>query len=147
MELFENPETFYDLTMSEKLAGAGITALMGMGITFAILIILWGCIVLMNKILYRPKKQESASKAPAPAAAAKAPAAEPATDVAPAASSAQENAQDEEALIAVISAAIAAYEGEGVASNLTVRKIKRVGGLSTTWAAAGRNECIESRKI
>ncbi len=144
MELFENPETFSGLTMGERLAGAGITALMGMGITFLILIILWGCIVLMNKILYRPKKKESPATSPKETSVSQPVVAEGTAPKAPA--SVPEDPSDD-ALIAVISAAIAAYEEGETTSDLVVRKIKRVGGLSTTWAAAGRNECIESRKI
>lgn len=143
MEQFANPETMHSLSMGEKLAGAGITTLMGMGITFLVLILLWACIAIMTKFTYRPNKETKASgsaAAPAaPAAAASSPTPPPAATV-PAAA--------DDSLIAVISAAIAAYESErgGSAGNLVVRKISRVSGEATAWSNAGRMDCINSRK-
>lgn len=131
MEQFANPDTMHSLTMGEKLAGAGITTLMGMGITFVVLILLWGCITLMTKFTNRPAKQVEAPQAAAPAQA-------------PVPAAVQAAADD--SLMAVISAAIAAYEG-GAASNLVVRKIRRISGDTTAWGDAGRADCIESRKF
>ena len=134
MEQFANPDTIHSLSMGEKLAGAGVTTMMGMGITFLVLILLWGCIALMTKFTYRPKKGE---KAPQTTDAAAAPsAAETVTTTAAA----------DDTLISVISAAIAAYEG-GSANNLVVRKIRRVSGETTAWGDAGRADCIDSRKF
>lgn len=127
MEQFANPETMHSLSMGEKLAGAGITTIMGMGITFLVLILLWGCVAIMTKFTYRPKKEEKPQASAAPAAPA-----------APAAA--------DDSLIAVISAAIAAYEG-GSANNLVVRKISRISGDTTVWGDAGRADCIDSRKF
>ena len=42
MEQFANPETMQSLSIGDKLAGAGITTVMGMGITVVVLILLWG---------------------------------------------------------------------------------------------------------
>lgn len=51
-------------------------------------------------------------------------------------------------LIAVIAAAIAAFEGGGVSGNgFIVRKISRVTGGTTSWSNAGLNECIDSRRF
>ena len=74
MEQFANPEYFGNLSFGEKMAGTGITALMGMGITFAILIILWVMIAFMTKII-RGFENAGKKKAEAPAAAPAAPAA------------------------------------------------------------------------
>lgn len=133
MEQFANPDTIHSLSMGEKLAGAGITTLMGMGITFVVLILLWGCIAIMTKFTYRPNKGE---KAPQTTDAAAAPSAAETVTAAAA----------DETLIAVISAAIAAYEG-GSANNLVVRKIRRISGETTAWSDAGRADCIDSRKF
>lgn len=133
MEQFANPDTIHSLTMGEKLAGAGITTIMGMGITFMVLILLWGCIAVMTKFTYRPKKGD---KAPQTMDAAAAPSE---------AGNVTEPAADEE-LVAVIAAAIAAYEG-GSANNLVVRKIRRLSGDTTAWGDAGRADCIDSRKF
>lgn len=132
MEQFANPETMHSLSMGEKLAGAGITTIMGMGITFVVLILLWGCVAVMTKFTYRPKKETPAAPQQPAATASAAPAAVPAAA--------------DDSLIAVISAAIAAYEGGG-ANNLVVRKISRISGATTVWGDAGRADCIDSRKF
>lgn len=122
--------------MSDKLAGAGITTIMGMGITFVVLLLLWLCIAIMTKFTYRPKKGGDASQTtntPAPPSNG-------AAAVMTEAPAADGN------LIAVIAAAVAAYEG-GSASNFVVRKIRRVSGDTTAWGNAGRADCIESRKF
>ncbi len=137
MERFANPELMPDMSMGEKLAGAGITTLMGMGITFLVLILLWACIAIMSKFTYRPNKE---TKAPATAASASAPAAAPAA-------AQSEVAAADDSLIAVISAAIAAYEGASGSGNLIVRKISRVSGETTAWSEAGRLDCVNSRKL
>lgn len=130
MEQFANPETVHSLSMGEKLAGAGITTIMGMGITFIVLLLLWGCVAIMTKFTYRPKKETPA--------APQQPAAAPSAAAAPAAA--------DDSLIAIISAAIAAYEG-AAANNLVVRKISRISGATTVWGDAGRADCIDSRKF
>lgn len=53
------------------------------------------------------------------------------------------NGEKDEELIAVISAAIAAY-GAGD-FKLRIRSIKKVGQVGSTWAMAGRNDIINSR--
>lgn len=50
-------------------------------------------------------------------------------------------------LIAVITAAIAAYESGQGHGNLTVRKINRISGPAPAWYDAGRAECMDSRRI
>ncbi len=51
-------------------------------------------------------------------------------------------------LIAVISAAIAAYEGEmGATSNLIIRKINRTAGVIPAWGVAGNREQIDTRRM
>lgn len=135
MELFANPETMESLSLSDKLAGAGITTIMGMGITFVILILLWLCVAIMTKFTYRPNKGD---KAPQTTDAAAPPSG--------AAAVVTETPVADENLIAVIAAAVAAYEG-GSASNFVVRKIRRMSGETTAWGDAGRADCIESRKF
>jgi len=49
-------------------------------------------------------------------------------------------------LIAVITAAVAAFEG-GTKANLTIRKINRISGPSPAWNNMGRIECIDSRRM
>ena len=131
MEQFANPTYFEGLSMGERLTGATVTMCMGLGITFAVLVILWVCIAVMAKITHRSTK--ASDSAAAPAAETPAPAAETA-DMA-----------DGE-LVAVIAAAVAAMENT-VVSNLVVKKITRVSGPTNAWASAGLSECIDSRRM
>ena len=82
----------------ERLALAGQMTLLGMGMIFAVLSILWGVLAIFKLIFVRPEKKVK----PAPAPKAE-PVVVPEPVVAPAASNDAE-------LIAVLTAAIAAYE-------------------------------------
>ena len=137
MEKFANPQYFDSLTLSEKMAGAGVTTLLGLGTTFMILCLIWLILSIMGKIMTATGKKS------APAAAA-APAVPAAAATAPAKS---ENLASDAELVAVITAAIAAYEGSGAANNLVVRSIQRVSGASTAWSRAGSADCLESRNM
>lgn len=53
MEQFVDPESFGNLFLWERFLGALFTAALGLGMTFAVLIILWGCIVLIKKFLHK----------------------------------------------------------------------------------------------
>ena len=136
MEMFGNPEMIDQLSMGEKLLGGLITTLMGLGTTFLVLLLLWVIIALISKMINgsenRGKPQGGAKQEAAPVAAV-------------AAAPAQETMAESE-LIAVIMAAIAAVEGKGVASNLNVKRISRISGNAPSWSAAGRVECIDSRR-
>ncbi len=140
MEQFANPTYFEGLSMGERLTGATVTMCMGLGITFAVLVILWVCIAVMAKITHRSTKASDSAAAPA---AAPAPVAAPAETPAPAAETA--DMADGE-LVAVIAAAVAAMENT-VVSNLVVKKITRVSGPTNAWASAGLSECIDSRRM
>ena len=99
-------------TMGEKLSIGGQVTLLGMGTVFAVLALLWGLVELLHLLLssFSGEKKKNASSpatptvapapAPAPVAAAQAPA--PAI---------QTGTTDDLAIIAVITAAIAASEG------------------------------------
>ncbi len=131
MDLFSNPETIHSLSFGERMLGSTVTMIMGLGITFTILILIWIFIVIMGKVLGATKKE--------------APAAAPAAAPAPAAPAKAEPAAADDSLIAVIAAAIAAYEG-GNADNLVVRKITRLSGHQTDWETAGILARMETRK-
>ena len=137
MEQFANPSLFENLTMGERLTGATVTMLMGLGITFSILIIIWIFITIMSKTVGSAKKEEKAA-APAPAA--------PAAPV-QAAEAKGEEIEDAE-LIAVIAAAIAAASGGSVfVPTLKIKKITRISGQTNAWNNAGLGECIDSRRM
>ena len=50
-------------------------------------------------------------------------------------------------LIAVISAAIAAYEAEAFVPTLYIRKINRTAGVKPAWGTAGLNEAIDAGRF
>ena len=135
MEQFSDPNLIGNLTFGEKMLGSTITMIMGLGITFTILILIWIFIAIMGKcmdIANRPKKTKAL---------------EPAAEVAPAAAVAEAPAaEDETGLIAVIAAAIAAYEGAN-ANNLVVKKITRLSGEQTPWGNFALEDRLDTRKM
>ena len=132
MEIFSNPDVMHTLTFGQKMLASTITMIMGLGITFTVLILIWMFISLMGKALGTNKKP-----AAAPAAAAAAPA--PVETKAPV-----EEASDD-SLVAVIAAAIAAYQGAN-ANNLVVKKITRLSGDNTPWGVSGLEDRLDTRR-
>ena len=149
MEKFADPSMMHSLSFGDKMAGAGITTLMGMGITFIVLILLWLVISILTRIVRGTQKKKEAPAAPAAAPEKAVPAAAVAQTPAeaPAAAPPAEEMVDDAQLIAVIAAAIAAAEGSEIQSNLVVRKIRRDTGPTVAWAREGREECLESRRM
>ena len=116
-------------SIAENLQKAALNTLLGMGTVFVILILISLIISLFGIFpkleASRKAKKEAAAKANAPAVAAPAPA--------PAAVPAvEEDLTDDLELVAVISAAIAAYEGSEDTSGYVVRSIRK----STKWQRA-----------
>jgi sodium pump decarboxylase gamma subunit len=132
MEIFSNPDVMHTLTFGQKMLASTITMIMGLGITFTVLILIWIFISLMGKALGTNKKPAAAA---APAAAAPA----PAETKAPV-----EEASDD-SLVAVIAAAIAAYQGAN-ANNLVVKKITRLSGENTPWGVSGLEDRLDTRR-
>ena len=130
MEIFSNPDVMHTLTFGQKMLASTITMIMGLGITFTVLILIWIFISIMGKVLGTSKKA-------APAAAAAAPA--PVETKAPV-----EEASDD-SLVAVIAAAIAAYQGAN-ANNLVVKKITRLSGDNTPWGVSGLEDRLDTRR-
>ena len=112
--------------MLQALGYGGIVAVIGMFIVFTGLIILILCVTLMGKIFQavtKPKETKAAAPAPAPAPVVEAAPVEEAPVV------------DDAELIAVIAAAIAAYDNN---KSLVVRSVRRVSG----WNGAARREQV-----
>ena len=106
-----------------------ITAIIGMLVVFAMLTILIAFVWFMGKLIsgmVNSREAKAAAKAAAAAAAA-APAPAPVVE---------EPVVDDAQLIAVIAAAIAAFDNSG--KNLVVRKVRRVNG----WNNAARREQV-----
>lgn len=113
-----------------------ITAIIGMLVVFAMLTILIAFVWFMGKLIsgmVNSREAKAAAKAAAAAAAA-APAPAPAPVVE--APVVEEPVVDDAQLIAVIAAAIAAFDNSG--KNLVVRKVRRVNG----WNNAARREQV-----
>ena len=108
-----------------------IVAVIGIAVVFVGLTILVFFVWLMGQLfraVTKAKEEKKAAAAPAPVAPAPAPVAEPAVE---------ESAEVNDAeLIAVIAAAIAAFDDSG--KRLVVRKVRRVPG----WKDAARSEQI-----
>jgi sodium pump decarboxylase gamma subunit len=132
MELFADPSTFDTLSVGDKVIASLVTALMGMGTTFLVLILIWGFIAFTGRIVRKEEKVFHHEEAPATAVT-------PVPAVAP--------ANADATLVAVIMAAIAAAEGTAVANNLIVRKIRRIPGPDSVWSNTGRHECLDSRRV
>ncbi len=144
MERFADPALFETLTIGEKTAAGLVTTLMGMGTTFAVLILLWGIIAFISGIIRRAEK-----KASAPALSAEAIKAAPAEKILTAKPQQAAVTADPSGneLAAVLMAAIAASQGQETVSKLVIRKIQRLSGNRTPWDTAGTADCIESRKF
>lgn len=112
-----------------------ITAIIGMLVVFAMLTILIAFVWFMGKLIsgmVNSREAKAAAKAAAAAAPAPAPAPAPVVE----APVVEESVVDDAQLIAVIAAAIAAFDNSG--KNLVVRKVRRVNG----WNNAARREQV-----
>ena len=110
-----------------------IVAVIGIAVVFAMLTILIAFVWALGKLMQKLVNRAEAKKAAAAAAAAPAPAPAPVVE-APVVEEAP--VVDDAELIAVIAAAIAAFDNSG--KNLVVRKVRRVSG----WKDAARSEQI-----
>ena len=109
-------------TVGDSMAKAGLNTLIGMGTVFVVLILISFIISLFG---YIPKIQAAFSKKKASAEATPAPKAAPAPVPAPVVEESVDYSDDLE-LVAVIAAAIAAYEGETSTDGFVVRSIRKV---------------------
>ncbi len=106
--------TNVDYSFGELIQQAGLNTLLGMGTTFVVLILLAVIIALFGKILtagFGTKKAEESKAAPKQAPAVAAPV--------------EEELADDTELVAVIAAAIAAYEGKTSTDGFVVRSIRK----------------------
>ena len=118
----------------KALGYGGITAVIGMFIVFLGLIILIGAVKLMGYVFKKVTDgREAKAKAEAAAAARAAAAAQPAPAPVAQPEPVVEDVTDDSELIAVIAAAIAAFDNSG--KSLVVRKVRRVSGWNRTARA------------
>jgi sodium pump decarboxylase gamma subunit len=108
--------TNVEYSMSEKIQQAALNTLLGMGTTFTVLVLLALVIALFGKIVGGASNRTTQKKSAAAPTAAPAPAA-----VAPV----EEELADDMELVAVIAAAVAAYEGKQSTDGFVVRSIRK----------------------
>ncbi|MBQ8973455.1 MAG: OadG family protein [Clostridia bacterium] len=122
------------MNILNALSYGGITAIVGILIVFTGLTILICAVSIMAKIFQSINAKKAERERIAQEAAQKA--AEPVVETVSAPEPAEETVEDDPALIAVIAAAIAAFDDSG--KQLVVRKVRRVSG----WNAAARRDQI-----
>lgn len=136
---FLDPNTIHSLSGSEKFLASIFVTLLGMATTFVGLIIIQYLIGFMSKgvVAYENSVAKSAAKSvktPEPTVSA------PAT-VAPVVA---EVVEDEEELIAVLTAAVAVMMQKST-SQIVIRNVRQVNGPSLAWSSVGRTEVMNSR--
>lgn len=129
-----DPELIKQMSTSDKLLGALIVTVLGMVITFVVLMLLWGLIVLMTKIMNKPVRKETNVVNTVEKATPK-----------------EENIttsdlEEEGELVTVITAAIAASMQRPI-QTILVKKIKRTQNKRPAWANAAQQEQINSRRF
>ena len=124
------------MSILDKLGFAFLIMLIGLMIVFFGLIILICLIKLMSIIVgaLTGKKKEQAAPAPAPVVVP-----EPVAEAA-----AEEPGLENDELIAVITAALAAFNKDGN-KTLVVRSVRRAAAKTPAWAKAGRADQLASR--
>lgn len=136
LENFKHADTFVQMSMSDKLIATGYVIVLGMGITFVALVLIWWITVLMSKTIQKfeakthlteVKSQSSKVTVSQPIPTLEALAVE-----------------DESELVAVITAAIAFSLSTSVQS-IRVTNIRRIVDATPTWGKSGRNEVMNAR--
>ena len=112
--------------MSELITQGAIIAVVGYVLVFIVLSVIWGILELSKKFFTRKTdkvKEEAITPPPAPKAETKV-----------------EIGEDEEELIAVLTAAVAASLGRTSTYNLNIKSYRRVGSSSPAWNKISRQE-------
>lgn len=121
------------MTMSEALSVGIQTSVVGLSIVFAVLIILMLVLKLFEKIFYKAPKDNNINKEKIPSKE---------TNIIETAVSCEQT--DDEELIAVLTAAIAASLNTST-YNLKIKSYRRMGNGASEWNKAGVRETIENR--
>lgn len=133
LEMFKDSEQLATMANSDKVLVTLFVAALGMSVTFAVLVFLWFCISMFAKVINAA--QDAGNKKGEIVEVTSV------TQV----QSLEEVSQDEdEELIAVISAAIAASMNTSI-HNIVVRNIVSVNDNSPSWSKTGRIEQMNTR--
>jgi len=135
LDKLADPNLLEQMTTSEKLSASFQATVLGMGITFAALIIIWGLTVLLkNVVLSIEGKKDSGVKVVNT----------PQKKTEKVSEVVEEEVTDDEELIAGISAAIASSMETSV-RNIVVKNIVRVNDDTPTWGKVARIDQVNSR--
>jgi len=127
-----DPETVKTMSFADRMLASLVVTFLGMGITFIALIVLQIVISLLARFTAQPKRQPE----PAPPAPVAPPAAMPAV-------STSISADDDDELVAVISAALAMYPTSAT-GDIVIRNIRKIGS-APAWGRAGIVDQMNSR--
>ncbi|MBQ3554257.1 MAG: OadG family protein [Clostridia bacterium] len=111
----------------EALTNGGVVTLIGMGTVFAVLAVLWGILELMQRIFVKAEKAPKKAEAKKP-------------ETVPAAVEALTT--DDEELIAVLTAAVAASLNTST-YNLQIKSYRQVGAKAPAWNRVSRRENLQ----
>lgn len=131
LENFKHADTFVQMSMSDKLIATGYVIILGMGITFVALVLIWWITVLMSKTIHKLEARSNITVVKPKEQAALSTVAVPVQN-------------DDEALIAVITAAIAASMNTTM-QGIRVTNIRRISDSTPTWGKSGRSDVMNAR--
>lgn len=138
LERFKHAESFAEMALGEKLLATGYVIILGMGITFVALVLIWFLTATMSKMIQKLESKNSVAKVKAqPVAPAVSKTPEPAV-------SSVVTQEDDGELIAVITAAIAASLNTSM-HNIRVSNIRRISDSTPVWGKSGRSEVMNAR--
>jgi len=133
LKLFEDPAQIHNLNTLQLFWGGIFTTILGMGITFSVLIVLMFVISLFKRFSAPDEPTPTAKGKPSPKAK---PAVEKTVE--------QSALRTDEGLVAAIAASIAMMLGIS-ASNIRIRDIRRVADTLPVWHRAGIADQMQSR--
>ncbi|HDR5039272.1 TPA: OadG family protein [Bacillus anthracis] len=130
MNLLERMKVSIDtMTMGEKFLGSMIVTLVGIGIVFAGLAILYFAIIIMQKVVGKSQPKKIVDSKPSPTIEDEV---------------VEEETVDSAELVAVITAAVAASLNTST-HNIVVRNITRISDQTPSWAKMGRVDQISNK--
>ncbi len=125
MNISQSLATGQGVTLSEALSMGGLTTVLGLTIVFSVLIILMIILMLFKVIFYKKnEKKKPIIEETAPAQA--------------------EAAENDEELVAVLTAAVAAYLNTST-YNLKIKSYRRINDDRPIWNKAGIQDTINGR--
>jgi len=130
MSLLEKMKVSIDtMTMGEKFLGSIIVTLVGIGIVFAGLAILYFAIIIMQRVIGKSQPKKIVESKPSPVIEDEV---------------VEEETVDSTELVAVITAAVAASLNTST-HNIIVRNITRIADQTPSWARMGRVDQINNK--